>query len=215
MTGRERTGRIVAGLIAALGAVSLYIQALAIVEIGARRGLGPIVSLWSMLGYFTILTNMAIVVVMTAIALERWPRWWPGPRGLLASLTACILLVGAVYHLLLRNLWNPVGLYWWADQGLHTAMPLLTFAFWLVFAPKAGLRYAHVPRWLLFPVAYAVYVQARGALEGWYPYPFSDAKALGLGKVILNSAGIGVFFVLASLAIVALAKGLAPRSPPS
>lgn len=204
-------GRVFAGLIALLGFASVYGQALVLVRKGAETGLSAVASLWWMLGYFTILTNLAVVIVMAMIAFGRWPRWWPGPAGLLASLAACILLVGAVYHLLLSNLWNPVGLHWWADQGLHTAMPLATFAYWLAYAPKQGLRYVDVARWLIFPVGYALYAQARGLLEGWYPYPFVDAMALGYGAVILNSILIGAGFAVASLAMVALARVLAPR----
>ncbi len=116
--------------------------------------------------------------------------------------------MGAVYHLLLSDLWNPVGLHWWADQGLHTAMPLLTFVFWLLFAPKQGLSYADVPFWLIYPVGYSLYALARGRLEGWYPYPFLDAKSLGYVEVAINSAVIGAFFALACLAMIALAKRL-------
>ncbi len=200
--------RVLAGPIAALGTASLYGQALVLVWKGREMGLGPVASLWWFLGYFTILTNIAIVIVMGMIAWGRWPRWWPRRAALLASLTASIALVGAVYHLLLSDLWNPVGLHWWADQGLHTAMPLLTFAFWLRFAPKAGLAYADVPFWLIYPVGYSLYALARGRLEGWYPYPFLDAKTLGYAQVAINSAVIGVFFALACLAMVALAKRL-------
>lgn len=214
MTGsRAIGGRLFAGIIAVLGFVSLYGQALVLVRKGAEMGLGAVPSLWWMLGYFTILTNIAVVVVMAMIAFARWPRWWPSPAGLIASLTACIALVGVVYHLLLRNLWNPAGLHWWADQGLHSAMPLATFAFWLAYAPKAELRYADVLRWLIFPVGYAFYAQVRGALEGWYPYPFLDAKALGLGGVIVNSVVIGAGFALACLGIVALGRFMARRLP--
>lgn len=213
MTMRDAAGRIFASLIAVVGFVSLLAQALVIVQKGAERGYGALPSLWWMLGYFTILTNIAIVVVMVAIAVGQWPRRWPAPAGLLASLTASIVLVCAVYHLLLGDLWNPVGLHWWADLGLHTLMPLLMFGFWFTAAPKQGLRYRDVGRWLIFPLCYGLYAQARGAIEGWYPYPFVDAKALGYGRVIVNSLGIGLVFACASLGMIALAKALDRRTP--
>ncbi|MCU0819864.1 MAG: Pr6Pr family membrane protein [Beijerinckiaceae bacterium] len=208
MTDMRRSGRVFAGAIAALGLVSLVAQAIVLVWKGREMGLGTIASLWWFLGYFTILTNITIVAIMARIAFGHAAK-----AGILASLTVCIALVGAVYHLLLSGLWNPVGLHWWADQGLHTAMPLLTFAFWLRFSPKAGLAYADVARWLAFPVGYAFYAQIRGKLEGWYPYPFLDAKTLGYGQVAINSAVIGFFFALACLGMVALAKRLEARLP--
>jgi hypothetical protein len=213
MTEPRIRARIFAGCIAVLGFAALSAQALVLVWKGREMGLGTLASLWWFLGYFTILTNIAIVGVMAMIASGCWPHGWPRPAALLASLTACIALVGAVYHLLLRNVWNPVGLHWWADFGLHTAMPLMTWAYWLAHAPKAGLNYADVPRWLIFPVGYAIYAQIRGRLEGWYPYPFLDAQALGYGAVAMHAVAIGAGFALACLAMVALAKWLERRLP--
>ena len=37
--------------------------------------------------------------------------------------------------------------------------------------------------WLAYPGVYLVYVLARGAVSGEYPYPFMDVKVLGYGGV--------------------------------
>ncbi|MBA3906990.1 MAG: Pr6Pr family membrane protein [Pseudonocardiales bacterium] len=48
---------------------------------------------------------------------------------------------------------------------------------------------------LLFPVGWLVFTLVRGALIGWYPYPFLQVGELGYGRVALNSAGITLLFL--------------------
>ena len=41
---------------------------------------------------------------------------------------------------------------------------------------------------MLFPALYVPYSLIRGALVGWYPYPFLDADAQGYGSVAVTCA---------------------------
>ena len=53
----------------------------------------------------------------------------------------------------------------------------------------------------------------RGALIGRYPYPFIDVGALGYGRVLVNSVGVLLGFILIALILVgagALKKDRAP-----
>ena len=53
---------------------------------------------------------------------------------------------------------------------------------------------------------------ARGALDGWYPYPFIEVPKLGYGQVLLNAAGISAVLALGGLALIALAKRITSRA---
>lgn len=162
----------------------------------------PTDTLWRMAGYFTILTNLGVAAVMAAAAVGR-PI---GPRRS-GAMTVAIVIVGIVYHLILARLWAPVGLAWWADQGLHTAVPVATALWWLAFAPKSvSLR--DLPFWLIWPATYAVYALIRGAMTGFWPYPFLDASALGWSLVALNVALLVAVFAGLGLALIALARRL-------
>jgi hypothetical protein len=78
---------------------------------------------WWLGGYFTGLTNLAVAGALTAIALG-----WRPTAQFSAGLVLAILMVGVVYHLILASLWHPEGPALWADQGLHSAVPALSFA---------------------------------------------------------------------------------------
>jgi hypothetical protein len=126
----------------------------------------------------------------------------------LAGLTLWIIIVAIVYHLLLARLWAPAGLAWWADQGLHSAVPVLVTLWWLQFAPKPGLRVGHAALWLAWPLLYTAYALVRGTLTGRYPYPFLDVTTIGYDGVALNGIGLTVAFFLGGLAMVGSAKAL-------
>ncbi|HMO09752.1 MAG TPA: Pr6Pr family membrane protein [Paracoccaceae bacterium] len=175
----------------------------------ARQGGGSVTAtLWQMAGYFTILTNLLVALAMAAVAM----RWRIGAVHA-AALTVAILGVGIVYHLLLARLWAPQGLAWWADQGLHTAVPLGMLAWWWAFAPKTiGRR--DIPAFLVWPLAYGASALARGAATGFWPYPFLDADALGWSQVGLNLVAMAAGFAAlgAVLILAARAQSASPSS---
>ncbi|HRE19704.1 MAG TPA: Pr6Pr family membrane protein [Rhabdaerophilum sp.] len=188
----HRWGKALATVTALVAWVSLATQVkVAFANLDLLGGT-PGLAIWRLLGFFTILTNFLIALAMTIRASGRWPHNWPDERHVLGALTVSIALVGAVYHAVLAKLWNPVGLHWWSDQGLHTGVPMLFGLYWFAFAPKSGLRWFDTLQWMLYPSAYAMYALTRGALDGWYPYPFIDVGKLGYPAVLANVAGLAL-----------------------
>lgn len=156
-----------------------------------------VASLWILARYFTILTNLAVALTMTAVAIGR--RVSP---LLLGGLTIAILLVGSVYALLLAHLYHLTGAALVADTLLHKASPILMALWWLLFAPRAQLKWSAPLWWILYPLGYFAYVIARASVDGRYPYPFIDLGKLGWLQTALNAGGIALSFVLAGLALV-------------
>ena len=79
-----------------------------------------------------------------------------------------------------------------ADSAVqHYAVPLATFAYWLLCSPgKRALDAGDAVYWLVFPLSYAafVFVRARvcGTIHGTrsaYPYPFLDIGRFGIKRV--------------------------------
>ena len=170
---------------------------------GTVAGLAePLDRLWRMAGYFTILTNLLVALSMLAVGLRA-----PINAAWAAGLTLWITMVGIVYHAVLARLWAPVGLAYWADQGLHTAVPLLMAAWWAAFAPKA-VTVRHLPLWLIWPLAYCVYALIRGTLTGFWAYPFIDVSMLGWTRVGLNVLGLLAAFAVLGAGLLALSKWL-------
>ncbi len=159
--------------------------------------------------FFTNLTNSLLAVVLTGVALRprtlspegsRWSRRI-GP-SLAAASVVYIIVVGLIYVLLLRPKNGPGGLGLLADVIMHYAMPIGYPIFWLKCVRKCDLKPSQSWYWLAYPVAYAVATEVRGALTGWYPYPFLDARHMGYLPVLLNAAGFIVLFKLLGLAVV-------------
>ena len=90
--------------------------------------------------FFTILTNILTASVFTAVAFQPkdgWGKWLCGP-SVQAAAAVYIAIVGMVYQLLLRQLWNPQGAQWVADVLLHSIVPVGYVVYWLLFAPRDG-----------------------------------------------------------------------------
>ncbi|HJR83111.1 MAG TPA: Pr6Pr family membrane protein [Sphingomicrobium sp.] len=163
-------------------------------------------TLWILLRFFTVITNLFVAIVMTKVALGR--RVSPFIH---AGLALAIVFVGLVYAMLLHGLVELSGLALIADYLLHYAVPIAMAVYWPAFAPKIGLRFRDPLLWCVYPLAYLFYVVVRGSVDGRYPYPFIDVAALGYGRIVLNSMLLLVAYLLAGLLLVALGRLLARR----
>lgn len=190
-----------AGLL--LGSASLGLQAGLTIPMRMAQGDSLLRALVFFFSYFTILTNLAALLVYYGALAGLRRLAAPGLRSMIA---AYIFVVMAVYHLILAPLWSPQG--WWllADHALHTAAPLLYLAWWLSGPHPRLLRYQRLWLMLLAPLAYGGYALIRGAVSGRYPYPFLDAGALGYPAVALNIAGMAACFALVCAAAIAISR---------
>jgi hypothetical protein len=73
-------------------------------------------------------------------------------------------------------------------------MPLGVLFFWMNYAAKLKLDHAMIPKWLIFPAGYLVYVLIIGAFFDHYPYFFMDLSLLNPGAFVLNVILVGIFF---------------------
>lgn len=160
----------------------------------------PGAALWRFLGYFTIIANLLAAIVANAMAF-RPQSALASPRARLAALVA-IVIVGIVYSVALRRLWNPQGWQAVADHLLHDMSPPLFALLWLV-AKHGTLGWRDAPWALALPAAYCSYALARGAMEGWYAYWFLDAGALAPVQLLVNILVLLCGF--AAVAVLAIA----------
>lgn len=201
----------VAGLVAGLAGLCLQFSITIPASLAAGRSLPG--SLVFFFGFFTILTNVAAVLVYAAATFGR-PAWF-GSARVRAGVTVAIVVVMIVYHLVLAQLWAPQGLALAADTILHTVTPLIYVAWWLVAGRDGSVRLPDIALWLVYPLAYVVFALGRGAIVGEYPYPFLDVTAKGAASVALSSLLILGLFVALGLAAVAADRWLPRRSAQS
>ena len=200
--------RASAATVGALAAAALVLQYVLIVrnKSAALGGAG-----WATLeyfSYFTILSNLIVLVVATSVARGKPHSWWAGASARGAA-ALYIGVTGCIYALVLSGLWAPTGLQWLADVALHYVVPLAYLGWWLLVAPHGRLVAIDALRWLAFPLAYVGWVFVRGSWLHAWPYPFMDVDALGLGVVLRNSALVCGLFVAGAFALIGIDRLLA------
>ena len=163
---------------------------------------------WWMAGSFTLLANAAVAAVLGLV----------GFAGLVVSarragaVTVSILAVAFVNHAFPFGNVPPLGLAFWANQGLHTVVPLLVMLWWLGFARRDNLRAIDALVWLGWPVAYVVYALTREMLTGQATYAFLDVSLYGWPGVGVHVAGLCLLVLVIGAVLLLLAKALGPRA---
>ncbi len=173
------------------------------------QGTSASATLWIMARYFTILTNLIVAIVFTGMALGK--AKFIGP-SLLGGTTMAIVLVGVVYHVLLRGLLELSGGAKLADTILHYVTPISVMAFWLFLAPKGALTRRDPPLWTAYPIVYLVYALVRGQAEKVYAYPFLNVYDHGWLQVAITSMVMFCAFLAGGFALVWADGALARRS---
>jgi hypothetical protein len=201
MTALPKNRRLLAAVIALVAWTGLGIQFDASY---ARSGNVP-ETLWVMLRYFTVIVNLLVAILFTAIALDL--RRLATPFAL-AGVMIAILLVGIVYHLLLDGMVELSGGAQLANLINHSATPILVPLYWLFAAAKGQLKGRAPLWWALLPLAYFGYALARGACEGLYAYPFMDVGQLGWSQTLITAVVMATGFIAAGYALVWLDRRL-------
>jgi hypothetical protein len=193
---------------AALGWFALVLQYVLIVRYRTDGDLIAAAIRFS--SYFTLLSNILVALAMTLPWLapeSRLGRFFSEP-SVRTAIAVYIIIVALIYHFILRQLWNPQGWQLVADTIEHEVAPALYVLDWLLFVPKAGLKFKSAFLWLGYPVAYAVYSMIHGALTEFYPYPFLDVSKLGYQHVLINMAELVVVVAGLGLLLIAIGRGL-------
>ncbi|MEO6609782.1 MAG: Pr6Pr family membrane protein [Aestuariivirga sp.] len=202
----SRAALALASLTALVAWAGLILQLYLTVEQSAAQGFGLSFAIWRFAGFFTILTNLAVAVVASAMALKS--ASWVARPNVRLSVAASIIIVGLVYSVALRGTWQPTGWQAVADHVMHDAVPPLFFLSWLA-APHGGLNWRSLGAALVLPVGYIIYALARGAWDGWYAYWFLDPNALSMMQMAASAAILLVVFMAVAGALMAIDRWLA------
>jgi len=161
--------------------------------------------------YFTIQSNL-IGVAAFAWLLGRGGRRRSRELELLRGASAVYLTVTFfVVIVLLSDVDVSLELAW-VDFVLHKLFPVIVVADWLIDPPGIRLTPRDIPIWLVYPIVWAILTVIRGAVDGWYPYPFLDPANGGYGQVVVTIAAITIGFLALSAIFAALGNArTAPR----
>jgi hypothetical protein len=199
----NRQARMLAGVIAVVTWAAIALR-LALNFAGAEAKGVP---LWrvpiDLYGYFTIWSNTLVALVTTRFARGRSDGLLGHPVTLAATVTY-IIVVGVIYNTLLIQANRLTGLPLVLDFIVHTVVPIAYPVWWLACVPRGQLGWNAVVPAVAFPVIYGVFALVKGELTGKYAYFFIDVGRYGLGQVLLNILGLGLFFAVLMAILIAL-----------
>jgi len=213
---RLRAFNLPAVSLAALAWSGVLLQLVLSLRMALANGHNLVHGLVVYLGYFTVLTNLFVALVLSALAFPgagnggALVRLLRHPSTLGCAVTS-IVLVGLGYHFLLRHIWNPQGAQWLADTLLHYVTPMAFCFYWLWALPKTGMGWRSPAGWCLYPLGYFAYALVRGEWLGAYPYPFIDVSAIGYSGTLFNALGLLLVFLVVAGLLLALGKALERR----
>lgn len=160
--------------------------------------------------YFTILSNALAAIVLLVGAyfcftVRRDPGWY---NLALAMIVTYMATTGVVYNLLLRGIALEQGsTVPWSNEVLHLIAPIYLVVVWIITPGKSPLRWTALWAIVAFPLVWTVYTMIRGAVVGWYPYPFlNPAQPGGYGAVFVYMVAIAGFIGLMGCAVVWLSR---------
>lgn len=163
--------------------------------------------------YFTTLSNLfaSIVFIIGAVKILRrsddGPRW-EAVRG---ASVVYLAFVGIVFNTLLAGA-DLGGLLPWTNVVHHMLMPLAVVIDWVLVPPRRRLSMRTAWLWLLVPVVYTGYSVVRGAITGFYCYPFFNPAAVGgYGGVAVYCVALLVAFIVLALVIRLVGNALSRR----
>ena len=147
--------------------------------------------------YFTVETNILVIATLLLSAIATAAGNNDRLAILRSATTVYILIVGIGFSLLLSQVEGlTLTAVPWDNIVLHYIIPVAVLVDFLLDRPKHRASFKKSLVWLLFPILYASYALTRGALTGWYPYPFLDPATKGYGAVALAVVSLLVLGVM-------------------
>lgn len=131
--------------------------------------------------YFTIDSNLLVALCSTSILLlssTSVGRFFTKPQ-VVTAISVYIIVVALVYNAVLRFLWVLTGWSMVLNELLHVVVPFMFLIYWVYFVPKNHLQWKNIWLWLVYPLAYTLFVMIRGSYADFYPYPFLNITKLG------------------------------------
>jgi len=102
-----------------------------------------------------------------------------------------------------RILELPPGKIYIANALLHLLGLIMLMADYKIHPPQRLFTSSQIILWLIYPLFYSAYSAIRGALTGWYPYPFLDPQhTSSMMAIILICLLLTLSFYLVGLGVV-------------
>lgn len=198
-----------AGLV--IGLIGLVLQFAITIPASMAAGRSLLGSIVFYFSFFTILTNIAAVMVHASLLSPAGYAWFPAFAGkrMRAGVAVAITLVFIVYTTVLQGLWQPQGLFLLCDVLLHYVTPAIFVMWWLIAGADGSTRWRDISWWMIYPLAYLAYALMRAPFAGEVPYPFLDVAKNGAVSVAISALTTTALFLLLCVFAVLADHGIA------
>ena len=127
---------------------------------------------------------------------------YPWFDRLLGGIVIYLTITFAIYAILLEATYQVQGLDLIGNITLHYINPILVVGYLLIYRKDFTFTYKDIGLWIIFPVAYLIFMVVHGLITGDYLYPFFQVSEVGVvGLISMIGILLGIFFLL-SIAIV-------------
>ncbi len=187
---------------------ALVLQLYVSIRWSLRRDMSIGHGVWMYFAFFSVITNLLVALALTlqTIRPQSAPGRFFGRAHVLTTVAASIALVCIAYNVLLRQLWNPHGAQLVAELIMHDVVPVLFLIYWWLRVPCGSVCWSDLAPMAVYPVAYFGYAMLRGAVSGFYPYPFINVAQLGYERVCANAVAILIGYLIFSTILIALKR---------
>ena len=90
----------------------------------------------------------------------------------------------------------------WVDVVLHKIFPVIVVADLILDPPRTRLVAQDIVTLLIYPLVWTLFTVIRGAVDGWYPYPFLDPTHGGYAQVAVTIVAVLIGFIVIAAAII-------------
>ncbi|SIO11103.1 Pr6Pr family membrane protein [Agromyces cerinus] len=172
----------------------------------------PALFVVNFLSFFTILSNALSAIVLLigawyAFRSSSDPDWYNLTR---ASVVTYMATTFVVYNLLLRDIsLDQATTLPWSNEILHVWAPLYVVLDWVLAPGRRPIAWKRIWTIAILPIVWVVYTMIRGAIIGWYPYPFLDpnvAPGVGYDGVTVYVIAIAAFILLVGAGILGISR---------
>lgn len=101
----------------------------------------------------------------------------------------------------------------WVDIVLHKVFPIIVLLDWIVDPPTTRLTARDALVWLAYPLVWTGLTMIRGAVDGWYPYPFLNPANGGYGQVAVTIVAVMIGFALIAGITIAIGNARGRATP--
>ncbi|MFM2218606.1 MAG: hypothetical protein RL240_2924 [Planctomycetota bacterium] len=171
---------------------AVFLQALYLIQLGRFELAG-------FLSFFTIQANLFVIAVLLIETFNGCGISIDRRASLRGAAVLYLAITGIVYAVLLsklpivKEIVHPV-----ADAFHHVIMPTWVLFDWVANPPSHRITVRRALWWFVYPLTYLFVSLIRGAITGWYPYPFLNPASPGgwLGIVTVSFACLILGYII-------------------